>query len=152
MGCSCCNINVTEIEDAALHYHNIYRKKHNIKSLKLSSKLNEKAHKILESLQNKKNLDYIFDDDNEGENLYISNKVFDIKKVCDSWYDENKNYDFDSDEYQEGTGHFTQMIWKDTEEVGFAHLKSKDDKHYFLALYSPPGNELFKFKENVTKI
>ena len=150
MGCSC--LNVTEIEDFALHYHNNYRKKHKINILRLSRELNEKAKKIVNSLQNQENLEYIFDDDNEGENLYISSGDFNIKKVCESWYDESKNYNFDSNEYQEGTGHFTQMIWKDTEEVGFAYIKSKDDKYYFLALYSPPGNEVSKFGENVTKI
>ena len=43
------------------------------------------------------------------------------------------------------------MIWKDTRRIGFGYLKSNNGKIYFLALYSPAGNDLFKFKENVEK-
>ena len=36
-----------------------------------------------------------------------------------SWYDEIKDYNFDTGKSTGVTGHFTQIIWKDTKEVGF---------------------------------
>ena len=76
----------------------------------------------------------------------IGNKV---KEICESWYNEKKNYIFGQIKYQKGTGHFTQMIWKGTKEVGFGWGTSKSNKFYFLAYYYPAGNEIGKFKENV---
>ena len=144
-----------EIFEKALNIHNEYRKKHNAERLELSVRLSENAKKRI--LQLEKGLDNInskvYVDDHElGENLYISTKNdFDIEKLCEIWYNEKNKYNFDLNTYQKGTGHFTQMIWKDTRRIGFGYLKSNNGKIYFLALYSPAGNELFKFKENVEK-
>ena len=92
-------------------------------------------------------------DENEedlGENLYINYQgPVDIKTICNSWYNEKNKYDFSNNKYQKGTGHFTQMIWKKTKEVGFGWGTSKNNKFYFLAYYFPGGNVIGKFKENV---
>ena len=143
-----------KIFNKALNIHNKYRKKHNAERLELSVRLSENAKKRI--LQLEKGLvdinSALDDNDNElGENLYISTKNdFNIEKVCEIWYNEKNKYNFDLNTYQKGTGHFTQMIWKESQEVGFGYLNN-NGKIYFLALYSPAGNELFKFKENVEK-
>ena len=140
---------VKESNKEALEKHNYYRKKHKVNELKLSEDLCRKAEKRIKDLIDN-NTDYDEDDNDIGENLFIgSERKFDISDVCASWYNEKKNYDFKNDKCQSGTGHFTQMIWKETEEVGFGYSKLKDGKFYFLALYCPAGNELFRFKENV---
>ena len=156
MGCiSCGNEEIIinyDIKTDALSQHCKYRKNHKVGNLTLSEELCDKANKKISKLIEKDDDEYIDDEDEGelGENLYISyqgpNKV---KEICESWYNEKKNYIFGQIKYQKGTGHFTQMIWKGTKEVGFGWGTSKSNKFYFLAYYYPAGNEIGKFKENV---
>lgn len=46
------------------------------------------------------------------------------------------------------TGHFTQVVWRDTEEMGVAFAKH-GNKLYVVANYYPPGNYQGRFNENV---
>ena len=143
---------IEEFNKMALKYHNNCRKKHNVPKLELSIKLCNKSQEILENLFT--NINYTNDRDNEyGENIYISDDSnFDARKVenaCKSWYQEKKKYNFESNKYQNETGHFTQMVWKETKKIGFGYTKTDQGKTYFLALYEPCGNELFCFKDNV---
>ena len=47
------------------------------------------------------------------------------------------------------SGHFTQVVWKTTTQVGVAEALSKTNKRFVVARYSPPGNILDHFQENV---
>ena len=164
MGClSCPNQETNPDSDyvnkiKALSFHNRYRKMHKIKDLRLSKNLCEKAKKKILKLIEKDDDEFIDDEDEDededeecGENLYISYQgKIDVEKIYQYWYDEKNKYDFSKNKYQKGTGHFTQMIWKGTEKVGFEwEESSKNNKFYFLAYYYPAGNEVGKFKENV---
>jgi glioma pathogenesis-related protein 2 len=66
------------------------------------------------------------------------------------WYNEIKYYKFSKSQFSMETGHFTQLIWKATKNlgVGIAFTSSKR-KVYVVAQYSPPGNMEEAFKENV---
>jgi len=44
--------------------------------------------------------------------------------------------------------HFTQIIWKSTEKLGFAMLE-KPGETWFIAAYSPPGNIYNLYTNNV---
>ena len=161
MGCiSCANeeeINPYPDYDSKiklLSLHNRYRHKHKVKNLHISNELCEKAKKKISKLIAKDDDEFLDDEDEEielGENLYINYQgLFDVEKICKDWYDEKNKYDFSKNKYQKGTGHFTQMIWKETKAVGFGwDISSKNNKFYFLAYYYPAGNEVGKFKENV---
>ena len=41
----------------------------------------------------------------------------------------------------EGTGHFTQLLWNATTNVGMGHAIGSDGKVYIAARYTPPGND-----------
>ena len=148
------NFFIEKIYSDALNLHNKYREKHNSQQLTLSDKLCKIAQKKVFDLINGNNDKTIdLEEDNKlGENICISLcKDVDVEKACESWYNEGKSYNFNLNTYQKGTTHFTQMVWKDTKEIGFGYSKLNNGKSYFIALYSPSGNELFKFKENVEK-
>ncbi len=165
MGCClCCQVieneynpkEIKELYDKALEVHNKYREMHKVDALQLDDNLCKKAQERLNQLLKEKNRNKLIIKDygkNIGENLWIGEKkIFDIKRLeeaCESWYNEKIKYKFDSNKYQSGTGHFTQMVWKGTRIVGFGFLQYHENKSYFLALYYPPGNKLFHFKENV---
>ncbi len=57
-------------------------------------------------------------------------------QVTDSWYSEIKNYDFNTGESSNGgvIGHFTAMIWKTVQYVGFGFCTVEEDGGF--ALYS----------------
>ena len=67
--------------------------------------------------------------------------------VTKNWYGENKKHNY-TDDWKNGTGHFTQMVWKETKEVGFGKCKNKG-KTFVVANYFPAGNVLGFFKYNV---
>ena len=137
----------------ALNLHNKYREKHNAPQLRIDNNLSKKAQKKLNDLINEVENKSIDTDDNDiGENLCIGiDKNVDVEEACNSWYNEKANYNYDLNKYQNDAAHFTQMVWKETRQIGFGYSKLKKGKSYFLALYSPPGNELFQFKNNVEK-
>ena len=85
-----------------------------------------------------------------GENLYMcSGKVATGEMATTDWYNEIKMHNFRKD-FQSGTGHFTQVVWKGTEEVGFG-VANKGSTYFVVANYYPPGNFLGEFANNVFK-
>ena len=46
-------------------------------------------------------------------------------------------------------GHFTQVVWKDSKKLGVGIAVSSSGGVYVVARYSPPGNVMNQFAENV---
>ena len=47
------------------------------------------------------------------------------------------------------TGHFTQVVWKDSRELGVGRAQTRDGKWLVVANYRPAGNFLGRFQDNV---
>lgn len=47
------------------------------------------------------------------------------------------------------TGHFTQVVWRDSTELGVGMARNRNGEVYVVANYNPPGNFLGSFSENV---
>ena len=142
----------SEFELEALKLHNKYREIHHSPPLNLNKDLCKIAKNYSEKLaQNIKNIEYSFGrykGKDMGENIYMHNGIdVSAEMVVDNWYNESKNHDFKKD-YQKGTEHFTQMIWKDTKEVGFG-IANKGNRCFVVANYYPPGNFLGLYDKNV---
>ena len=72
------------------------------------------------------------------------------QSAVDDWYDEIEQYNFQDATFSSTTGHFTQLVWKGTQQVGFGVALSSDGKSvYIVAQFSPPGNYLGEFDTNV---
>lgn len=68
------------------------------------------------------------------------------------WYSEIAAYDFNKPEYSPKTGHFTQVVWKESERMGVGYAVTVEDSQnvvYVVALYSPGGNVDDDFAKNV---
>ena len=74
--------------------------------------------------------------------------------MTDLWYEEIKDYDFNQTDfgYRYNTKNFTQMVWKETKQVGIGMAQGKSGNWYFVANYYPKGNEEGEFKKNVIKV
>lgn len=49
-------------------------------------------------------------------------------------------------------GHFTQVVWKDTREMGVGMARSNTGKLYIVANYDPAGNMVGSFSTKVPKL
>ena len=81
--------------------------------------------------------------DAEGQWIWHSTlkKVKD-QEVVQAWYDEVQWYDYETDSCEKGQmcGHYTQVIWKTTTELGCAAMACEDRSQVWVCEYSPPGN------------
>ena len=77
--------------------------------------------------------------------------------VIDAWYSEFQNYDYDKGSSKNGgvIGHFTQLVWKSTTEIGCAVAEGTWNRltpSYFICCnYVPEGNLHGQYTRNVLK-
>ena len=56
-----------------------------------------------------------------GQNLFLSRWAPTGTRVADDWYSEIEHYNYDNvDKGKRTAGHFTQMVWKSTKQIGCA--------------------------------
>lgn len=67
----------------------------------------------------------------------------------DKWYEEISVHDFNNEPTDLRSGHFTQVIWKGSRELGVGVAKSRNGQIFVVAWYTPPGNYIGSFKDNV---
>jgi len=88
-----------------------------------------------------------------GENLAAGFPS--ISSAIKAWYGEKNMYNYGRPGFAESTGHFTQVVWKSSREIGCAFVEC-NGKHgtpgkYLVCEYSPAGNVVNDgyFKRNV---
>ena len=137
----------------SLNFHNKARKDLNISPLKWSVKLANDAQEYAENLARRnKGLVHSMNH-NQGENLYvyISFGSQNFEEITNrpgidasiSWYNEIKFYRYSKTRklrFGPAVGHYTQMIWESTKELGIGWAVSSSGKLYVVARYFPAGN------------
>ncbi|XP_061530867.1 GLI pathogenesis-related 2, like isoform X3 [Phycodurus eques] len=95
-----------QFAEEVLQCHNEYRKKHQAPALKLNSKLSREAARYAESLASTRILKHSEESSRGscGENLAWASYDQSGKDVADRWYDEVKQYNFNSPGFSSGTG------------------------------------------------
>ena len=149
------DFDLSTLRSDALQLHNTLRAKHRAPPLKINKKLNDIAQKYAEYLAKNDLFEHSqnkMDGEDLGENLFMCGGIpISGKEMTQSWYDEIKDYNFNKPGYNSKTGHFTQVVWVGSNEVGFGAAKSKRGNYYGVANYYPPGNFINQMKENVLK-
>jgi len=86
-----------------------------------------------------------------GENLAWATYDMGVNSVVQMWYDEEPDYDYNIPVFIPDTGHFTQVVWKATTEIGcaFATGCGNGSPYVWVCQYNPPGNYIGQFAENV---
>ena len=145
----------------AVKVHNEARKEVGVDKLIWSLELQNDATIYAKELAKKdKGLVHSTNLGDQGENLYLSyasktvnnvtSNVFSktpLKDASVAWYNEIKDYSYASikmDSLFPKVGHYTQMIWSTTKEVGIGKARSKSGKVYVVARYYPAWNILGK--------
>jgi hypothetical protein len=85
-----------------------------------------------------------------GQNLgYMYGQEMTGQAVSDMWYEEIAQYDFKNGKFSSATGHFTQLVWRGTTQMGIARATASDGSIYAVANYIPAGNVVGQFDKNV---
>jgi len=136
-----------------LDKHNFYRAKHQVPNLQRLAQLETIAQSYSEKLVS---LGYLVHSSNTlngeyiGENLYFGyNAGYVGTKPVESWYEEIHSYDFANPGFKSGTGHFTQVVWKNSKQIGCGVACGSNDYCYVTCNYYPGGNYLGQFEANV---
>uniref|UniRef100_A0AC35TNF2 SCP domain-containing protein n=1 Tax=Rhabditophanes sp. KR3021 TaxID=114890 RepID=A0AC35TNF2_9BILA len=139
--------NVTQLKVFFLSETNKFRLQHQVGAVTVDPVIAASAQKwadylafTVKGLQHSSNSPY-------GENLaYASESIG--NRAVQMWYDEVKLYNFNKPGFSGATGHFTQLVWKKSTKVGFG-VTVANGIVYTVCQYSPPGNYLGQFPQNV---
>ncbi|CAN8276180.1 unnamed protein product [Cochlearia groenlandica] len=77
-----------------------------------------------------------------GENLAKSTGELSGVAAVNMWVDEQVDYDYSSNTCVEGKmcGHYTQVVWRNSERVGCAKVICNDGGTFITCNYDPRGN------------
>ncbi|MFO0619401.1 MAG: CAP domain-containing protein [Polyangiaceae bacterium] len=85
-----------------------------------------------------------------GENLAGGTTgLVGASKSVELWYGESSQYDFAHGGFSMTTGHFTQLVWKDSARLGCG-TASCGGTGVYVCEYDPPGNVEGLYAENVS--
>uniref|UniRef100_A0A3P9J3J9 SCP domain-containing protein n=1 Tax=Oryzias latipes TaxID=8090 RepID=A0A3P9J3J9_ORYLA len=123
-----------------LETHNAYRALHGAPPLTYNSKMCSEAQKWADECLRIHTLGH--SETKDGENMSL-HSVFcwyvSGKDAVDAWYSEIKDYNFKKPGFKSGTGHFTQVVWKESKELGLG-MATDGRMAFVVGQYRPPGN------------
>ncbi len=125
---------------AVLDDHNKYRRDHCAKDLEWSDELAMVAQAWAERLRD---MGCAFEHSNSdyGENLAAGTaNSLPPENVTDMWYEEIDDYDFSDPGFSMRTGHFTQVVWKNTKRMGCGMVPDCNGMDIWVCNYYPAGN------------
>lgn len=144
-----------EIAAAILHGHNRLRAVHHVTDLVYDDALVIYAQNWASHLAATGTFEH--SQGPYGENLYCLSSAAPVGlldaaiSAIDAWAGEVVFY-HEGDGFSHKTGHFTQMVWKNSRRLGCATARSKRggrDSVYVVCNYDPPGNVSGEFRRNV---
>jgi len=128
--------------------HNRYRAKHCAAALSWSAKLAAVAQRWANSLRDR-GCAFGHSGGSYGENLAAGTSgTLDAESVVKMWYDEVAQYRFPDGGFSMKTGHFTQVVWRGTTQVGCATSRC-NGMDIFVCEYNPAGNWEGQYRSNV---
>ncbi len=129
-------------EQALLDRHNYYRKLVKVPPLVWSDKLATEAQ--IWANQIAKNCDLVHSESDYGENIYWTSGSSTEAEVVDCWASEKKDFNpariIFTVSVAKKCGHYTQMVWRNTTEVGGAMQKCHHGGEMWVCNYNPAGN------------
>lgn len=130
--------------------HNRWRAQVGVPGLRWSDKLAGVAQEWADHLKDN-GCTMVHSGNGYGENLYWASPIMwssgrrefqskTAQEVTDSWGDEIQYYSYADNSCSGVCGHYTQVVWKDTKEVGCAMTVCGDKSQIWVCSYHPAGN------------
>jgi glioma pathogenesis-related protein 2 len=152
-----------EFRKVSLDKHNEFRRKHNSSILLHDSEVELTAQNYANELA--RTNDFVHSkNENVGENLFAKHSTEKFahemckslaEECVTSWYNEVSLFNFENPDFEEKTGHFTQLVWNGSKKLGTGFAIGQVDEfaaYYCVAHYFPPGNVIGRFRKNVNRI
>ena len=132
--------------------HNHWRSRVGVPELTWSDKLADVAQDWADTLK-EEGCGFYHSRNDYGENLFMSSplirsdghrEVVDVspEDAVDSWGDEVRDYNYADNSCSGVCGHYTQVVWKETKEVGCAKTVCDDKSQIWVCSYAPAGNRI----------
>lgn len=137
--------NEDKFTSAILNSTNFYRDEHNATALTWNDTLSDFADDYLSD----SNCKFAHSGGPYGENL--AEGYHNATASVEGWGNEREQYNFGDPGFGEKTGHFTQLVWKNTTDVGCAAKLCGTKGWYLVCEYWPRGNVEGEYKEAVSK-
>jgi len=141
-----------------LDSHNAHREKHGANKLAASKELNQMAQDWAMHLAENNKFEHgtaTYKDQQVGENCAAKwsseTTKFSGDTMVQQWYDEEPEHEYGVNPTVLKSGHFTQVVWKDSQELGIGCALDSKGKVILVCNYFPAGNIMGKFPENVEK-
>ncbi|XP_031564749.1 protein PRY1-like [Actinia tenebrosa] len=137
-------------ESEALDAHNKFRAVHGSQPMKLNRQMCDEAAEYAKTIAQQGQLRHSSREqrNSQGENLSMgcsTNSGQTTTEAVNNWYNEvcSPGYEFSVGRGQGGTGHFTQVVWNDSTELGIGKADSVQGRMkctYIVGRYKPLGN------------
>ena len=135
-------------QQALLSLHNSYRAQHCVPALTWSAELAASAQRWADNC-------WIAHDSHRGhigENLAWGG-ARSASSAVDAWYKEVEDYNYSKPGFVTGIGHFTQMIWRNSKQLGCGVAKCYlGTVRLWVCRYAPTGNWAGQFAQNVPTV
>ncbi|KAK5652990.1 hypothetical protein OQA88_9276 [Cercophora sp. LCS_1] len=128
---------------AILNSTNHFRTSHNATALTYNTTLARSADTFLDS---NPSCEFRHSGGPYGENIALG--CSNVTSCVEMWGNERDEYDFRKAEFDKKTGHFTQLVWKGTTDVGCGRRWCSGG-WFLVCEYWPRGNVAGKFGEEV---
>lgn len=133
-----------------LDSHNRVRAQHCAQPLQWSTRLAASAQAWADRLR-AKGCAFEHSQTKYGENLAAGSQgALDAEGVTAMWYDEIGKYNFKRPGFSMETGHFTQVVWRQTTQLGCGQSTCDNGMEIWVCQYDPPGNVHSQFPANVS--
>ena len=139
-----------------LIHHNKIRERHGVPPLRESESLSEYSQQWANFISDTDSLTHssmIWDSKNVGENIAKAGAVINdpSQLIVHKWYEEKENYDYSNPSSQNNTKNFSQMVWRNTESIGFGLSYSQSGNTFIVINYHPAGNVADEYRKNITE-
>ncbi|XP_059149238.1 Golgi-associated plant pathogenesis-related protein 1-like [Physella acuta] len=147
-----------EFSEEVVRVHNDCRRRHKAYALRLNEELCTLTQGWADKLATLPELAHSgnkYKGTRIGENIAMkwtyNKSMYKPQEVCDQWYSEVRNFVFGVEPTSPivTAGHFTQMVWRNSTEIGVGRSQARDGRSIVVVSYFPPGNVVGEFTTNV---
>ena len=129
-------------QNRALEIHNNARQAVGVPPLSWSDQLASEAQAYAQQLARKGKFEHSNSDDGENLYWYSATATTPCTDASESWLEEINDYHHGKNWARNfsDVGHYTQMVWSGTKQVGIGVAIASDGSTYVVARYHPAGN------------